>query len=39
MEKTTQLNNTDKLLKAILLDDIQKFKTNQQQQRAIPKAS
>ena len=39
METKTQLNNTDKLLKAILSDDIRKFREKKQRIAAISKAS
>jgi hypothetical protein len=39
MEKKTQLNSTDKLLKAILSDDLRKFRAKQQKVFVVSKAS
>jgi hypothetical protein len=39
MEKKTQLSSTDKLLKAILSDDLRKFRAKQQKVFVVSKAS
>jgi len=39
MEKKTNISSTDRLLKAILSDDLRKFRAKQQKRFAIGKAS